>query len=105
VIARVARAFGRSPLAVAREPFAETAWAFAQLVTLERFDVLQRDGEGLTAASRAAIAFHEPKKLDAERRHFLARLNPSAMISVAAAKARARKLLASSAMADLTEGS
>ncbi len=103
MIARVARTYGRSPLAVAREPFSETAWAFAHAVQLERFDALQRDGEGLQAASRAAIAFHEPKRLEAERKSFLARLSPATMITVAEARARARRLVASGAMADLAE--
>jgi hypothetical protein len=102
MIARVARAYGRPPLAVARGPFAETAWAFAQLVTLERFDAIARDGEGLQAANRAAIAFHAPQKLEGERQGFLERLRGRPRVSANEAKARARKLIESGAMNDVT---
>ena len=102
MIARVARAYGQPALAVARAPFAETAWSFLQLLTLERFDALTRDGEGLQAASRVAIAFHEPRKLEAEHRGFLDRVRDrSAVVSVADARARLQRLRRSGAMNDL----
>lgn len=96
MITRVARAFGQPPLAVARAPFVETAWGAAQLGTLERLDALARDSEGLQAATRTAIAFHEPRKLEEERRALLTRLHTgpnNARSTPAEARARARALI------------
>lgn len=60
---RVARAFGQSPQAVARAPFAETAWALLNLLDVEAMETLARDGEQLRGAHRTAKAFHDPKLL------------------------------------------
>jgi len=102
MISRVARAYGQLPRVVARERFADVVWAAMQLTELERFDALRRDGEGLQAATRTAIAFHEPKRLEEQRREFLARLNPKKVLSAKEARARALKLIRSGAMADVT---
>lgn len=93
MIVKVARAFGQPVLLVARAPFSETAWTFGQLGDLERHDALQRDGEGLQAANRAAMAFNAPKRLEGERREYLARVRQGPKRSVADAKERARRMI------------
>lgn len=99
---RVAHAFGQLPEHVAARPFARTAWAFQQLLVLERFDALTRDGEGLQAASRTALAFHEPRRLESERRDLLRRLQRGGRtVPVAEARERALRLVRSGAMNDL----
>ncbi|MBI2407495.1 MAG: hypothetical protein HYV19_04250 [Gemmatimonadetes bacterium] len=102
MIARVARGYAQAPLAVARAPFAETAWAALQLATLERVDALTRDSEALHAATRNALAFHEPRKLEEERRALLQLVRPQ--VSASDAKARALRLVRSGAMNDLEGG-
>jgi hypothetical protein len=97
MIARVARAFGQSPLAVARAPFAETAWTFAQLIDVERDEALLRESEELRAADLQACSFHEPKKLETRRLDLLARVKRGAAparATPAAARARARAMIA-----------
>lgn len=93
MIVRVARAFGLSPLTVARAPFAETAWTFGQLNELERQDALLREGEQLRGADLTAAAFHDPKLLEARRRTLLSRLSGTTPRSPDDAKARARAML------------
>jgi hypothetical protein len=52
---------------VAADDYAWTLWAYLGLAEIEDMDALMRDGEGLQAAERTAMAFHEPARLQAER--------------------------------------
>lgn len=90
---RVARAFGQDPMAVAARSFAATAWAFLTLSETEEFDDLKADAAALQGASRFAIAFHEPKRLEGERLSLLARLRESSATSVQSALERGRRLV------------
>jgi hypothetical protein len=55
------------------QPFHETLYTYYHLQEHQRFDVLMRDAEGLQSAKRTAIAFHQPKDLEDERRDLLSR--------------------------------
>lgn len=95
MIVQVARAFGQPVMAVARAPFAETAWTFGQLHESERQDALVREAEGLRAADLAAAAFHEPKLIERQRRDLLARVSGTRpQISAREARAQGRRLIA-----------
>lgn len=90
---RVAQAFGQDPWLVAARPFAVTAWAFLTLLETEEFDDLKADARGLQAASRTAIAFNDPKRLEEERVALLGRMRGNAPADVAAARARGRRMV------------
>lgn len=80
-------------MAVAASPFAATAWSFLTLLEVEEFEHLSEDAASLSNANRLAIAFHEPKKLEAERQSLLGRMRAVATISVADAKARGLEMV------------
>jgi len=42
-------------------------WTYCGLAELDELDALVRDGEGLRASERMALAYHEPGKLAGER--------------------------------------
>lgn len=90
---RVARAFHRDPHAVAAEPFARTAWSLLELLEVERIESLAEDGDRLREASLTAIAYHEPKRLEDERKHLLARVRESRSPNVQGALARGRAMI------------
>lgn len=68
VIHRVASAYSRPFMDVAREPFALTLFCFLLISEHERINGLLTKFRDLNVAGLQAVAFHEPKKLqDASR--------------------------------------
>lgn len=73
IAVRVASALGKRLRTVDRWPWAEVLYVFLHLTAQDRREALTRDVEQFTAARRAAVAFHGPEELEAERRDLLAR--------------------------------
>lgn len=78
---------------VARAPFAETAWAYVQLLEAEEFEALNAESDRLHAASLMAIAFNEPKRLEDERLSLLARMRDRSARAMHAARTRAQAMV------------
>jgi hypothetical protein len=100
---RVVLATGQRVADVALQPFADTALTMLHLLERERVEQLDAEARELRLVERVALAFHEPQRLNDERRGFLDRAG--LLPSHDDAHDAGRELLAQALRAGITIGS
>lgn len=98
IAVRVACATGQPLHALEARPWAEVLYTYGHLAAERRRDRLQVEVDAFTTSRRAAVAFHKPEDLEADRQqlmhHLRGRTSP---VATAQAQARADALIAADA--------